>query len=455
MSLTAVTAPPRSGKTPRTTLAVACAAPLLALLNYTVPMVTLPETAQALGAGPTGPAWILNAVSLGLAALLLVAGAIADDHGRRRTFVAGTATLAAGGVVAALAPTTLVFVLARLVQGGASAALLAASLGIIGHAFPAGHDRVRATGLYGAMLGLGVALGPLVSGVLATAASWRGVYWTVALSAAVLAVVAHRSLPESRAAEPRRVDVPGVVTLSLGLAALIAGVIEGRLGWGRPVVLWAFAAAVVLPAAFAVIETRRREPMLDMGLFRRPPFLVATGGALVTGFALIGLMSYLPTVLQVTRGMTPLGSAALFSIWSGLSFVAALQARRFLPHARARLALGLALSGVGTPMLLGLVTGWSWWKIVLGLAVSGVGSGLVNAALTHLAIESVPQHRVSMGSGANNTARYVGSSLGVAMIAAIVGGHGPAGGIDIGIAVCSALMLVTALAVALVRTHRA
>ncbi|WP_248958829.1 MFS transporter [Sphaerisporangium perillae] len=203
------------------------------------------------------------------------------------------------------------------------------------------------------------------------------------------------------------------------------------------------------------LENRRGEPLLDMHLFGRPLFLVATGGALITGMAVIGLMSYLPTVLQLSRGLTPLGSAALFSLWSGLSFVTALLARRMLPHARARLSLGLALSGAGMPAMLGLVGGWSWWKILLGLAVSGVGSGLINASLTHLAIESVPHHRVSMGSGANNTARYVGSSLGVAAMASIVGAYGPAEGIDIALIACSALSLLAAAAVLLVRPrHR-
>ncbi|WP_214412442.1 MFS transporter [Sphaerisporangium fuscum] len=454
MSLAAPIAPPRLHEAGRT-LAVSCAAPLLALTNYTVPMVTLPETARALGAGPTGPAWILNSISLGLAALLLVAGGLADDHGRRRTFVAGMAALAVAGVVAATAGNTLVFVVARLVQGGASAALIAASLGIVGHTFPTGPERVRATGLYGAMMGLGIALGPLVSGALAAVSSWRGVYWTISLVAAALALAAPRLLPESRAAEARRRDVPGVVTLSLGLAALVAGVIEGRAGWDRPVVPPAFVAAVVLLTAFVLIENRRKEPLLDMHLFRRPLFLVATGGALVTGVAVIGLMSYLPTVLQLTHGFSPLAGAGLFSIWSGLSFVTALQARRFLPHARARLALGLALSGAGDLLLLGLVTGWSWWKVITGLAVAGVGSGLINASLAHLAIESVPHHRVSMGSGANNTARYVGSSLGVAAMTLLTGGQGLAGGTDVALVACTALTLLSGLGVLLVRQGRA
>ncbi|GGK99994.1 MFS transporter [Sphaerisporangium melleum] len=445
-----VVAPPRPAKT-RTTLAVLSAAPLLTLLNYTVPVVTVPQTARALGAGPTGPAWIINAISLGLAAVLLVAGAVADDHGRRRTLVLGTAVLSAGAIVAGFAPSTPVFVLARVVQGFASAAVLAASLGMIGHAFPAGPERVRATGLYGSMIGLGIAAGPLISGALATVTSWRAVYWAVAAVAAALAVISHRSLPESRADRPRPVDVPGVVTLSLGLAALVAGVIEGRLGWNRPLVLWALGTGVVLLAVFAVIELRRREPLLDLRLFTRPLFLVANAGALITGFALLGLMTFVPALLQLSHGLTPLGTAAVSTIWSGASFVTALQARRVLPHARARLSAGLALSAVGTLALLGFTTEWSWWKLTVGFVVSGIGMGLVNAALTHLAIESVPSHRAGMGSGANNTARYVGASLGVAVVTSVVGVYGPGDGVNIAIAGSAALALLAALIVPFVR----
>ncbi|MEU0570714.1 MFS transporter [Nonomuraea sp. NPDC005983] len=430
----------------REILTVASAAPLLVLTNYTAPMVTLPETARALGAGPTGPVWILGAIALGLSALLLVSGGLADDYGRKRVLVIGTGVLAAASVVAAASTTVPVFVAARLVQGGASAAMLAASLGLVGHAYPSGPERMRATGRYGAMIGLGTAVGPLLSGALATVASWRAVYWLMAVAAAALAVVSARALEESRSAEPRRFDVPGVVLLTLGVAALLAGVTEGRLGWSRPVVLAAFGAAVVLVAAFVRVERRRAEPLLDLDLFRRPVFLVATGGALVVGAAVVGLLSYLPTVLQAAHGLTPLVTAALFCVWSGLSFVAALLSRHVRLGAAPRLALGLALSAVGFAGLLGVASSFRPALVIAGLAVSGVGSGLINSSITHLAIESVPGHRVSMGSGANNTARYVGSSLGAAGVAAVVGALGLREGATVAVAGCIVLTAVTAAA---------
>ncbi|MFD1545168.1 MFS transporter [Nonomuraea guangzhouensis] len=433
------------------TLAVASSAPLLVLTNYTVPMVTLPQTARELGAGPTGPVWILGSIALGLSALLLVSGGLADDYGRKRVLVAGTAVLALASVVAALSPVVVVFVAARLVQGGASAAMLAASLGIVGHAFPSGIERVRATGRYGAMIGLGTAVGPLLSGVLAEVTGWRAAYWLMAACALALAVVSARTLEESRSAVPRRFDVPGVVLLSLGVVALLAGVTEGRLGWSRPVVLVAFAAAVVLVAAFVLVERRRAEPLIDLELFRRPVFLVATGGALVVGAAVVGLMSYLPTVLQTAHGLTPLATALLFMLWSGMSFVTALLSRRLRLATAARLALGLALTALGFGGLLGLGGTFAPALVVGGLAVSGAGAGLINSSITHLAIESVPSHRVSMGSGANNTARYVGSSLGAAGVAGVIGGFGAQQGVVIAVAACMALAGATAVAALITR----
>ncbi|MBC6461360.1 MFS transporter [Actinomadura sp. HBU206391] len=407
-------------------------------MNYTAPLTTLPEISAGLGTGATGQTWILNGIALGLAGLLLVAGSLADDYGRKRVFVIGAAVLAVASMAGALATGTLVFVAARVVQGAASAALLAASLGLVGHAFPAGAGRVRATGLWGAMVGLGIALGPLVTGLVAEAGSWRAGYWIFAGGAVAVGLVAALRLPESRAPHARRLDIGGVATLGLGLAALLGAVTEGRAGWARPHVTLLFAAAAVLIAAFALVESRTAQPMLDLALFRRPLFLTSTGGALVTGLSIIGPMSYLPTVMQHTLKQSPLTSATVFSIWSGASFLSALQARRLRMRGHHQLAAGLVLAAVGSVALLGLATPRPWPQTAAGLLIAGLGSGLVNAALARLAVESVPADRVSMGSGANNTARYIGSSLGVAIVVAITGAAGLVHGTDIALGVAAA-----------------
>ncbi|WP_262402719.1 MFS transporter [Actinomadura sp. CNU-125] len=291
--------------------------------------MTLADTARGLHAGATAQIWLMSSISLGLAAALLAVGSLADDHGRKRVFVLGAAGLAVSSVACALAPDALTFVVGRIVQGVASAALLATGLGIVAASFPPGPRRARATGTWGAMVGLGIALGPIAAAALTVASGWRLWYWATVAASVVLAAVAARVLEESRAERPRAgLDVPGLVTMSLGVGALVAAITWGRTGWTRPGVLALFAAAAVLLAAFAAIEARRREPMVDLALFRRPVFLLSVSGALVTGLTVIGVMTYSATMMSLVMGVSPLTAALVLAIWSGLSFVVALQSHR-------------------------------------------------------------------------------------------------------------------------------
>nr|WP_241265983.1 MFS transporter [Streptomyces boncukensis] len=389
---------------------------LVALMNYTAPMLTLPGMTASFGTGVSGQAWLMNATPLGLAALLLVSGSLADDYGRKRAFVTGTAGLAVTVALGAAAPSTLIFTLARIAQGFASAAVIASSLGLIAQAFPAGRHRVRAMGVWGAALSGGIAAGPVAAAGLGTL-DWRVCYVLYAAAALVLTAIAARTLPESRAPRPGKPDLLGAALLGLALTALLAALTVGRDGWLRPAVGGLAGAAAVLLAAFVVAERRSSAPMLDLALFRRPEFLGATSGALFVGLGVIGLFSYFPALLHQTIGMPELGTAWLFCLWSGTALLVALQAKRLPPQftARHQLALGFALSAVGALSMLGAMQAGSWARTVPGFLVAGVGSGLLNAALPRLAVESVPADRASMGSGANNTARYIGSSMGLSL----------------------------------------
>jgi MFS family permease len=406
---------------PGTILAVTVIAPLLVLMNYAAPANTLPQIAASLGAGAAGQTWILNGIALGLSALLLTAGSLADDYGRKRVLVIGSALMALATAICAAAPTTFVFVLARVVQGGASAALLTSSLGLIGHTYTAGSARTRAISLWGAMIGAGLTLGPLLAGVLADQVSWRATYWVLTGVAALVAAAAYAVLPESRSSSPRTPDLPGVTALGLGLAALLAAVTLGRSGWTRPSVLALFAVAALLLAAFTAIEAKSSTPMLDLSLFRRPLFLSAITGAIVVGLAVIGPMSYLPAILERAHGFNALRAAEISSIWTAISVASALLGGRLGMSGRRQAALGFVLGGAGNLFLLGSGDHWSWLPAVTGLTLIGIGAGVINAALARLSVESVPHDRASMGSGANNTARYLGGSLGVAASVTIVG----------------------------------
>ncbi|WP_128981609.1 MFS transporter [Streptomyces roseicoloratus] len=435
---------------PAATLAVTSAATTLALMNYTAPMLDLPVMAREFGTPASAQAWLLNGTPLGLAVVLLLAGSLADDHGRRRVFLLGTLGLGLTMALGGLAGSTLAFTLARIAQGAASAAVLAASLGLIAHAYPGGAARIRATGVWGAFVSAGIALGPLLAGALGsvggTAAlgglggladrtgltgptgpavpvdGWRWTYEVLAAGTLLVAGFGARALAESRAPRAGRPDVAGALTLGLALGALLTALTLGRDGWLRPSVGVLLLAAVVLTGAFVRVERRGPAPMIDLALFRRPAFRAATAGALFTGLAVIGFFSVLPALLQRGTGMAPMTTAWLFLLWSGSAFVVALQARRLagLVPAAYQLAVGFLLSTAGVLLLFGAVdAGPAWPRLLVGLVVAGAGSGLLNAALPRLAVDSVPQERAAMGSGANNTARYIGSSAGVALALAL------------------------------------
>ncbi|MBH1935256.1 MFS transporter [Streptomyces sp. AV19] len=446
---------------PRTTLAISCAATLLVLLNFTAPLPAAALIGADLGAGASGRTWILGGIGVGLAASLMVAGSLADDHGRKRVFVAGGGLLALASAGCALATAPWAFVFARVVQGTAGAALLAAGLGLLGHACAPGPERARATGLWGAMVGGGIALGPVFSALVVRAADWRAVYWAVAAAAGALALWGAASLAESRNPRRRGFDAGGAVTLGLGVSLLVAALVEGRGGWARPHVLALLAAAAVALAAFGAVERRADAPLLDLALLRRPAFLASTVGALVVGAGVVGFMTYVPTAAQSLFGMSPLQSAGVLAIWSGLSFVAAPQARRLAGRVtdRHQVAAGLLACGVGQLALAGIGEHASWWRLVPGLVVAGLGSGVVNAALAGLAVRSVPADRVAVGSAANNASRYLGSSIGVALVATVLAlapqGGGAAHAVGVGMSraalVTGVLVLAGAGLVALCR----
>ncbi|MEU1348129.1 MFS transporter [Streptomyces sp. NPDC005775] len=448
-------APPRHRPRPGPTLAITSVATAVALMNYTSPMTTLPGISAALATPPSGQAWLLNGAPLGLAVVLLVAGSLADDYGRRRLFLIGTLTLGLTTGLGALATDTLTFTLARVAQGAASAAILATSLGLLVGAFPAGAARIRATGIWGAFVSAGIAVGPLLAASLGSV-DWRLAYAVLSLAALLTAAFARRALDESRAPRGGRPDLTGAAVLGLAMTALLTALTLGRDGWLRAPVVLPLLASLVLVVVFLAVERRAAAPLIDPALLRSRPFLAASAGGLFTGLAVIGLFSYLPTLLQRALGLSALGSAWLFLLWSGTGFVVALQSRRLTGRvgARQQLAVGFVLHAVGVLSLLGaLNTGGHpgsgvWLRLVPALVVSGAGSGLLNAALPRLAIESVPHERAAMGSGANNTARYIGSSAGVALTIAIATtGSGADGALLLSVA----LALVATVSVLLLR----
>lgn len=454
----ATTPPPAARPRPGPTLAITSLATAVALMNYTAPMTTLPGISAALATPPSGQAWLLNGTPLGLAVVLLVAGSLADDYGRRRLFLIGTLALGLTTGLGALATGTLTFTLARVAQGAASAAILATSLGLLVGAFPAGAARIRATGIWGAFVSAGIALGPLLAGSLGSI-DWRLTYAVLGLAALLTAAFAFRTLDESRAPRGGRPDLAGAVALGAAMTALLTALTLGRDGWLRAPVGLLLLASLALALAFLAVERRAAAPLIDPALLRSRTFLASSAGGLFTGLAVIGLFSFLPTLLQRALGLSTIDAAWLFLLWSGTAFVVALQSRRLTGRVAARhqMAAGFVLHAVGVLSLLGALDAGGhpdtavWLRLFPALIVSGAGSGLLNAALPRLAIESVPQERAAMGSGANNTARYIGSSAGVSVtIAVATTGSGADGAMLLSVG----LALVATVSVLLLRERR-
>ncbi|MFF0228497.1 MFS transporter [Streptomyces sp. NPDC004629] len=442
--------PPHSR--PTATLALTSAATAVALMTYTAPMVTLPDTAAALHTPLSAQAWLLNGAPLGLAALLLVAGSLADDYGRRRLFLSGTLALGITTALGGLATSTWAFTLARVAQGAASAALLASGLGLLVAAFPSPRGRLHATGVWGAFVSGGIAAGPLVSGALP---DWRVAYGVLGAAALLVAGLGVRVLSESRSPRGGRPDTAGATAFGLALVALVAALTLGRDGWLRAPVGLLLAATVVLVGIFTVVERRVRTPMIDLGLLRSRSFLASSAGGLFTGLAVIGLFSYLPALMQQTLRLSPMDTAWLILLWSGLSFAVALQAKRLSGRVppRGQLAVGFLLHAIGVVTMLGALDTDSWVRLLPGLVLGGVGSGLLNAALPLLAVESVPVERASMGSGAQQTFRYIGSCAGVALTIALAtsSGAGLSHGADVAMTVSAGLAVAGAASVLALR----
>ena len=397
----------------------------LVLVTYVTPMATVPQTAADLGAGSGARAWILSSMSVGLAAGLLASGAIGDATGRRRTYVTGLVLVGLGSLACAVAPSSAVFVAARVLEGLGGAAILACGLAVLAHAFPAPADRAHATGIWGASVGVGITGGVVLAAGLDVGTGWREAYAVVGVVALVLAWPSLRLIGESSAQHPRRLDVPGALSLAGGLTLLVSALTEARSGFSGGVVVLAVL-AVVLLVVFVLVERRVREPMIDLGLFASPGFLAATLGALVVGTGIIGMTSNVPFLVQVGLGDPLWSGAGLVLGWSATSVVTSLLVRRVRiplsgPHL---IAAALAVVGVGQLLSLGLDLGSSPWRLLPSMVLAGLATGVLNAVLGREAVANVPPDRAAMGSGTNNTARYLGAACGITVFSVVLGHAG-------------------------------
>jgi EmrB/QacA subfamily drug resistance transporter len=404
------------------TLLAVCTGVFMLLLDVTIVNVALPDIQAAFGASLSGLQWVIDAYALTLAALLLTAGSIADLAGRRRVFAVGIVVFTGGSLLCGLASGTTFLALARALQGTGGAIMFATSLALLAQAFPP-RERGVAFGVFGAITGVAVAVGPVLGGVITTGLSWRWIFF-VNLPIGVLALaVTLLRVEESRAPGARRPDWAGFLTFSLALAALVYGLIRSQPdGWGAPGVAGSLVAAAVLLGAFVTIEMTRTHPMLDLGLLRVPTFSGGLIAAWAISASLFSMLTYLVLYLQNVLGYSALQTGVRFLPMTGTIFVCAAVAGRLTDRVPARWLIGpgFALVGAGLLLMRGLAAGDDWTHLLPGFIVAGMGAGLVNVPLASTAVGVVEPERAGMASGINSTARQVGIATGVAALGSIL-----------------------------------
>jgi EmrB/QacA subfamily drug resistance transporter len=404
------------------TLAAVCLGTFMLLLDVTIVIVALPDIQTSLGASFSEVQWTIDAYSLSLAALMLAAGSLADLFGRRRLFATGLVVFVAGSLLCGLAQSPTMLIASRAAQGVGGAIMFATSLALLAQTFH-GRDRGTAFGVWGAVTGVSVALGPVLGGLLTSTLSWRWIF-LVNLPVGIAAIaITLRYVTESRPQQARRLDPAGFAVFTLGLLSLIYGLIRASEdGWTNGLVIACFAAAVTLLAAFPLVERIVRQPMFDLSLFRKPTFV----GGLIAAFGMNGslfaMFLFLVIYLQDVLHYSALQTGLRLLVITGATLLAAIPSGRLSARIPVRFLVGPGLLMVGAGLLLmrGLDPSSEWTHLIPGFIVAGIGSGLVNPPLASTAIGVVQPRVAGMASGINNTFRQIGIATSVAALGSIL-----------------------------------
>lgn len=409
---------------PRTVLIVAILASFVAFLDGSIVNVALPAITRELGGGIETQQWVVDAYLLTLGSLILVAGSISDTFGRVGVLRAGLIIFGAASVACAIAPTSLVLIIARAVQGAGAALLVPSSLAIITATF-AGAARAKAIGAWTAWTGLAFVLGPLLGGFFVDTLSWRWVFAVNVLPIAVTLVMLTRIPSSGHVGSGTRIDVTGAVLASLGLAGPVFALIEqGRLGWSSPVVYVPLILGLICFGAFLWWETRVKNPMMPLGLFRVRNFgfgnlaTAAIYGALALGQFIITI--FLQEVAGFTAFAAGLATIPLAILSISLSTLFGSLAGKYGP--RLFMTAGPLIMGAGFLLMLFTTEPVNFWTQLLpGILLFGLGLAVTVAPLTAAILGSISPAQSGIGSAINNAVSRVAGLIAVACAGAIVG----------------------------------
>ena len=408
----------------RVRILLICSLSLLIVgLDVTAVNVALPSIGHDLHASISGLQWTVGAYTLVMASLLMLSGSTADRLGRKRTFVIGLSVFSLASLLCSLAPSVGLLVAFRVLQAVGGSMMNPVAMSIITNTFTDPRERAQAVGVWGAMFGISMALGPIVGGTLVSSIGWRSIFWINIPVGLIAIILTLRFVPESKAPKPRRFDPVGQAMVMVLLAALTYGIIEApSQGWASAPILAAFAASGLALLALLLYEPRRDEPLIDPRFFRSIPFASSISIS-VAAFAAFGGFLFLNTLyLQDVRDLSPIRAGLATVPLALMTVVASPLSGRIVGRRGPRLPL--VISGVclvtASAMLTGIDAGTSFAWLIAAYVIFGLGFGFVNAPITNAAVSGMPRAQAGVASAIATTSRQFGQTLGVAVVGAIV-----------------------------------
>jgi len=392
-------------------------------LDVTIVNTALNTIGKSLGGGVSQLQWVVSTYTIAFAALILTAGALGDRIGAKRVFMAGFAIFTSASLGCALAPTAMLLIAARAVQGVGAAILVPSSLALLNHVYPEEKERGRAVGIWAAGASLALTAGPLAGGALISLVGWRSIF-LVNLPIGLAGLwLTWRYAKETPRSAHRELDLLGQAAAIGALVCLAGAMIEGgALGWSNPWVLAGFAGFVVLAALFVFQERRARQPMLPLSLFGNRLFALTSLVGLLINVAFYGLIFMLSLYFQQLNGFSAFATGLAFLPMMGavlpVNLFAARATERF--GAPIIIAVGAAIAAVGCVALVGIDRGTSYWAMCAQLIAMGAGLGLLVPPLTSTLLGSVEKKRSGIAAGVLNSTRQTGSVLGVALFGSLV-----------------------------------
>jgi EmrB/QacA subfamily drug resistance transporter len=405
-------------------LATLCMVLFLTFLDNTVVSVGLANIQTSLHAGVTSLQWVVDGYALTFATFMLAAGTMGDILGRKKVMLAGVAIFCAGSVVCAMAPSAVWLIAGRVIMGVGAAASEPGTLSVIRHVYPDRGTRADALGVWAAVSGLALALGPVIAGGLVGASSWRAIFWFNLGFGLLAFAMAAAFVPESSDPEGRRFDWAGMLLGGAALGSVSFAIIQGEIsGYGAWWIIALFSASIALGIAFLVVERSRSSPMIDLALFRKPPFLGSNIVAFATFFGTFSIFFFTALYVQVVITQSAYQTALDFLPMAVALILGSAVTGPWVARAgpRVPMVVGCVLAAAGifiTSATLGPHSGLS----TLGwtLPIAGIGFGIALVPVTSAALTVVPPERSGMAASATNTSRELGAVIGVAVLGAVV-----------------------------------